>query len=484
MFLGATVVVRLLGVVSIAFLGRLLTPADFGVVALATVVVGLFEAMTNRQFELALIRTPNATAAHFDTAFTMSALWGATAGLATFALAGPVGAAMDSEALSQALRWLALVPLIDGLRNPYFASHEKGLRFAPAVVLETGAGAALTGVSIALAFLWRDYWAIVGGLVAQSLTRTALTYALAQRRPGPGLAHLRDFFAFGGWLTGAGLLGFLGRRADAAVVGAWLDVAQAGQYHVGYEMSRMLARRLANPLQRAVYPGLATLGDRPERLRAAYFKTQNTILGFVMPLGVGLALTAPEAIRIVAGPQWAAAAFVVQLVAPAMAFNMITVGTQPLVMVEGATRSFFNRNALVVAVTLPTLVAGAATFGLAGVVWARIFSLVFATAVTLRMAGRIVGVPLHAFILKSGRTLLASAAMAGVVLGARPLLPAFDGSLEAAVASLALKAAIGGLTYGVVHAALWAAASFPDGFERTLWRLSGALLRRARGRPG
>lgn len=487
-FVAATMTVKLMSVVSIAFLGRLLSPFDFGVAALAMIVVGFNEAIVNRQFTLALIRIEAPGRDHFNTAFTLGATWGLAAAAAVFAAAGPAGRLTDTPQVAEAIRLLALIPLMDGLRNPYFVTFEKALKFRPAAMVEVAASLSLVLCSVALAFLLRSFWALVAGYLAQSAMHLILSHALTPQRPGIGLSRWREQLGFGGWLTGIGVLGFVGRRADGAMIGAHLSVAQVGQYNLGAEIAAMMAHKLLRPVQRAVYPGLATMvGDR-ERLRAAYIKTQSVLVALVLPIGVGGALAAHELVRVAAGPQWGDAAVVLQHLAPVLALGVLTTGVHPLAMVDGDTRRLFLRNVVIVAVTIPALALGLWLHGFMGVIYARMLTRVVDTALTLQIASRILGVWSGAIVVASRRTLAAAAIMAAAMLAAAALHGGVDtgpqGDVALVLQLLALKAAVGGLGYVAALALLWRAAGRPDGVERLALDFARDALRRARRRSG
>lgn len=466
LYIAANVAVRLLGLVSVAVLGRLLTPGDFGLIALAMVVVGLSDALANRQFELALVRAPTMSQAHVDTAFTLALMWGALSGGVIFAFAGPIAKLMGEPALVEVLQWLALLPVLNNLSNPHFAMFQRALRFGPGNAVSVIAKVVSTAVAVGAAYMLGDHRAMVAAALSYAALRTVLTYTLI---PGPvrlGLGRWREFLGFGIWLSAASALEFVNQKMLTAFVGGWLGVRAAGLLHMGTELAQIPTQQLADPLMRAVYPGFSAIVSEPERLRAAYYKAQATILGVLLPAGVGVALTARETIVLAIGPKWLEATPALQVLAPAMAISVLAAGVQAVTMAQGDTRSVFLRNVVVMAIQLPVLLVGYALGGFVGVLAARAGVMLLQTVLTLRIARRITGDGTFAVLYAARRSFIACAAMTGSVLAASPLLPAATTEPLATGAALAAKAALGATVYVATHLALWFGHGRPDGFER------------------
>jgi lipopolysaccharide exporter len=477
LLLGSNLGVRLLGVVNLLILARLLTPEDFGVTALALVVVGFAKAVTDFQIGLALVRMPEPGRSHFDTVFTLTLLRGVALAAAVFLSADLLAGAMNEPALADVLRVVAIIPLIEGLHSPYISVFTRRIDFRSQVVILLLSRASLTIVAIGFALVRDDYWALIFGNIAASLVYIALSHVVIPRRLRMDMTHWREFMAFGGWMTGAGMCRYVGEKADAVLLGVKLDASAVGLYNVGEQMASMATSQLTHPFLRATYPGLAAAQHDPDRLRNAYLRTQATMLGVLLPIGVGASLTAHELVVLLAGPGWGDAVLVVQALAVVMALNTLVAGVDSIMMVVADTRRVFVRNVLTLAIHLPALIAGVTFFGFVGVIWARAFSTVIQTIASLQLASRITGAwwrPLEA----AWRSIAAAALMALAVLPIDGLLAPTEGSAAAAIA-LAVKAAVGSAVYIGAHLALWRFSGSPDGFESFVLSAAQKALRKA-----
>ena len=122
-------VYRSLGLVSTVILARLLVPEDFGLVAMALVILGALEILGQAGFNLSLIRNQQAGRPQYDTAWTLQVLWGVlTAGV--LLLGAPLIAAFFEEARLQGILYVfAVVSFIEGFKNIGIVDFRKELRF-------------------------------------------------------------------------------------------------------------------------------------------------------------------------------------------------------------------------------------------------------------------------------------------------------------------------------------------------------------------
>ncbi len=479
------IAVRVLGIANLAVLGRLLTPADFGTVALAMIVIGLMDGLLNNQFEIALLRRRASHRDEFNTAFTIANLVCGGAVLVILALAWPMAHFLQQPALFPVLAVLCVVPLLTGLRNPYFSEHKMALNLVPAAAANSLSRLAMTVVSVSWALASPSYWAIVAGTVSMSLCYVLLTYAWRPKRPRWGLKHGREYLGFGGWLTLAAALSFLQRRLPVLMIGRIGGAHPAGLFNVGAELSTTLTLQLITPLADAILPALSSVQDDSARMKRGYLAVQQILLGMLLPMGVGIALIAPEAVRMVLGVQWLEAVPIVQCLAPITALMALTVGVQSVVFIDGNTKGLCLRNLVVLTFVVVTALAGINLYGTMGAVAAAGAGMLLNLFLTLLLAQK-AGMGHPAEVLSaSRRSFLSVAAMAASVWAAGRLLggpPDAAAPLTEVAASALAKIATGGVAYAGTHLALWCMEGRPQGFETVVTglavRISGRIRRR------
>lgn len=479
-------VVRVLGIANLAILGRLLTPADFGLVALAMVVIGFIEAVLNNQFEIGLIRRQAADASEFDTAFTMALCAGLAMAASVAVLAWPIAWFFDQPELAHVLWVLTLVPLLQGLRNTYFVRHRMELRLIPRAVVQVTSRLSLTVVAVTAAVIWGSHWALVAGTLTMYVVFGVLTYLWSDGMPRLGMPHWREYLAFGGWLSGSGAVGFLNKRFATLVVGQQAGPFETGIFHMGREVATTFTSQLTNPMAQILFPGLAAIQDDRPRLRRAYLQVQQTMLGLSLPLGLCVALVAPELVRVGLGLQWLEAVPIIQILAPATAFISMNVGIQSIVFIDGNTRRLFIRDCVILSTTIIGTIVGYSLLGTQGAALGTVMTILVGLTINMTLAASIIKGRIVDPLLVSWRSLLGAGAMvAGVLasgLGTRVAI-ADTGLLEASWTLLA-KGGLAAATYFTVVFGLWILVGRPDGFESTGIGLVAKGVRKLKARPG
>lgn len=482
MLLAANLGMRVLALLSVAVLARLLTPEDFGLMALALVVIGFTQVVSQGHLENALIRHPAPEPLHYDTAFTLALLRAVLLAAPIYFAAPAVARLADEPALADILRWVALVPLIDGVKNPYFIEFSRQIRFVPQAATVVGSKFVNVAVAVALAFLWEDYRALLAGTIATSAAQTAITYAAGTRTPRLSLRRWRDIMDFGGWLTMAAVLNYVEGRSDFVMMGASLDAAQVGHYSIGDQIASVGTSFLAHPVLGAILPGLTAVSGDTVRFRAAYHKAQQMIVGLLIPIGIGSALVAREAVLVIAGPKWLPAVTVVEYLAPTMAFCLTGTVAYAIVMAKGETRLLFQRSLSVIAIKIPVLIILLYIYGFMGVLYARVLVGALQTFMMLKAGARLTGESMLLPLIKTWRSFTACFTMVAAVVVLEHALPSPGLAPAPNMMVLVAKAAVGATTFAVAHLALWLLARRPEGVETIVIALITTQLKRLKDR--
>lgn len=469
---GARWVARLLGVVSTAVLARLLLPEDFGLMAMAWVVIGLLELCSSFGLDYALIRNPQAARAHFDTAWTLRLLQ--SAGVAVLAaLAAPWAAHYFNEPrVAPLLMALAAGQLINGFANIGPVLFRKELAFAREFWF--GLYVKLLGVvvTIALALIFRNYWALVGGTLASSLATMLLSYRMHSYRPRWSLAAWRELWGFSQWMLLVNVGNYAQERADQMLVGRLASAHQMGLYNVASEVASLPTSEVLFPLSRVLFPGFAKLAHDPARLRAAYFSVLGVMTAAALPAGVGLALVAPDLVAVLLGRAWGEAVPLLQGLALFGMFRVVCGQAGNVLLVVGKPQVVAALAWGQLVLLLPALWWAGTRYGVVGVVWAKLLLgglMGLGQVVCLRV---LMGVSLRTTLAVIWRPAVAVAVMAGLT-GAMLAAPWVS---DVPLLRLAVGVLAGAVTYTLTLTALWACVGRPQGAERVLLDLCRARL--------
>jgi O-antigen/teichoic acid export membrane protein len=483
LLVGARLIVRSFSLLNLVILARLLSPADYGIAALAIAAIATFTTFSDLKLVAALTATDKVEAAHLNTAFTLSLLRGLVIAAALFGLAEPIARFMEAPALGPVLRVLSLLFLLEGLFNPAFWMYQRNLDFSKEFGRATVAQALSSVVTIAAAFYFHSYWAIVIGTIVTYAANTLLSYWRIEFRPRLGLRHWRQLIGFGGWLTLQGIAAQLSTLAPRLLIPKLLSPAALGVYTIGRDAVSLPLEELLGPLRRTFFPGFSAIKNEPERLRRAVRLAISTLLGAALPVGIGMALLAEEILLVLVGGQWLEAAIILQWVAPPMALLMSTSPVVSVAMAMGEMRMLFVRSAVFAVVAWISIYVGLAFYGFDGGIAAIAVNQVIGLVMNLMMRRRLVGEPMWRWATDGWRSFAAAAAMA---LALSAVIP--NGRVDASAGSFATLIAImpyvllGALVYVATHFLLWRLAGRPDGFEANVRHYLGVALSGGRRR--
>ncbi len=479
------VTVRSIGAISMVVLARLLLPADFGLVVLATMVVGFVELASEFSFATYLIRAQDIDRSYYDTAWTLSILRGA---LVAIVLAVSASAAADFFAeprLQDILYVLALVSLVDGLDNIGIVDFQKSMNFDRDFRFTVQTKLVSFAITVALAFLLRNYWALVVGTVGGRCAALAFSYAMHPYRPRISFARTGIILRFSKWVLARNLLNFAQRQGYAFVIGKILNPASVGLYSLAREISAMATSEIVLPVYRVMLPGLSSLERDPAAMRRTFLDALAVIVMLALPLGVGIGLVADPLVRVAMGRNWVEAIPVLQILA-----------------IVGVVRVFTaNSDAQLFALNLPhltTVLAGfgavvgigsmlwaASIWGLTGAAWATSATALLQLFLTYAIIWRVIGIAPATIGAVVWRPIAACLAMSGAVLTLLDHWPRTDAASWLFV-ELCCACVLGALVYVAVLLGSWRICGMPPGAERHALQFACSLatrigLRRAAG---
>jgi lipopolysaccharide exporter len=471
--------VNLLGFAATAVLARLLMPADFGLVAIATAIHLTLSVMTELSMAQSLIAVRDPTREHLNTAWTLGLLRGLAVAL-LLAVAAPFLAGFFGDArLTDVLLALALSMAVNGMVNPRPAMLQKELVFWQDAVMQVSGRLLGLIAAIAVAWYYQSYWALVLSIVVNQAAILVLSYCVAPFLPRPSLARAREMLGFSVWLTLGQFLDTLVVRLDTVVIGRLLGPRVVGFFSVGENLASLPVRESTMLLYWALFPALAKLRDDPERLRSAYRRTLTLLVALALPIGVGMAVTADLMVRIMLGEKWGEAVIVVQAIALATAIQSVQQPAYAVAMATGSTRMLFWQSLALLLIRVPMMIAGVLLGGLVGVVWARLAGGVVSAASNVWVVRRITGLRAREQIFANWRSIASVLIMAAVVLALRSWL---DGgaALAEQVAEMIASVALGALVYVASLFALWRLTGKPLGAEHEIVHFAGLAIARIR----
>ena len=463
---------RFIGLISMFILARLLTPEDFGIVAIATLTVGLANVFLDLGVHVALIQNKNTVQADFDTAWTLKIIQTALVTLGLFFASPFIADFFQDERSIQVLYVLAFLPLINGLQNIGVVSFQKNMQFSAEfrfLVTQRLSGFIITTIA---AWLLRSYWALVIGSIAFAVIGVIFSYIVHPMRPSFSLQKIRSIFSISQWMLLKNIGEYLRLNLHSIFVARWSSSAILGAYSISKDISIMPSSEILAPFNRVLFPAFAKVQDNFQELKKLFLLAQGLQALITVPMSVGLALVAQQAVPLILGEKWMEAIPFVQILVLIGIIQAI-IGTSGYIMtVLGKLRLnvfFVFVQEIIFAVLILCIFSGSDALTIA---WIRL--LVSAGGLFLALYLLISVFP----VLKVSdlfnnliRPILGVAAMAAVLIF-------IDAYLIFSIAIvLMLKVSIGALTYVLVVLFTWRLSGQPQGAETYLIKKTGWVLK-------
>jgi O-antigen/teichoic acid export membrane protein len=288
-------------------LARLLTPADFGIVALAYVVLGFAQPLGDLGLGNAVVQRTELTDRHVRTAFTFSTLMGLVVAV-VLAIVAPLGAAAMRDAnVTPVLRALSAGFAIRGTAVVAEALLRRHLDFRPHVLIETASYVVgYGGVGVSLALLGHGVWSLVWAGLVQAMVSSAAQLAVVRHPVRPLLAsrELAELLGFGLAAAASRCVNYVALNGDYFVVGRSMGAASLGLYSRAYGLMNLPHTYAANVMSRVMFPALAQVQGEQVRLQRAFLLVTELTAMIAAPSMVTLAIVAPHFVRGLYGPQW------------------------------------------------------------------------------------------------------------------------------------------------------------------------------------
>lgn len=311
-------------VVSIV-LARLLSPDDYGLIGLISVVTAVCTTLVNGGFTTALIRKKDATDDDYNTAFIVNLGMSVLLYVIIYFCSPLIADFFKREELVSLTRVSSLGLVIGALSLVQSARLTKRIDFKSQTKITLTASIISGIIGIVMALLNFGVWALVAQTLSSQILRTVFLWIInkwiPQLRFSKGSFH--DLFGFGWKMMLSGLLDTVWKELYQVIVGKFYTPATLGQYTRSKHYSQLFSSNLTNVIQRVTYPVLSNIQDDKERMVKAYRKMITTTMFITAISMFFLGAIAEPLIYCMIGSKWHEAATYLPLIC-------ITGSTYPL----------------------------------------------------------------------------------------------------------------------------------------------------------
>ncbi|CAN5871576.1 lipopolysaccharide biosynthesis protein [soil metagenome] len=314
----------LIQLVGLILLARLLTPADFGLVAMVTSVIGVTSVLSDFGLSMAIMREAELPPSIRDALFYINTVLALIAAALVWAAAPLIAGFYHEPQLEAVARWLAPSVFIAGLAPQYRAELARKLKFGALASVDTIAQAVALAAACIAAVRGAGYWAVVIQQATAAVVLVIFLVALSRYVPRtrPSLRGVKEHVSLGAASLGVDLTNYAAVYAAPAAVGQALGAAAVGLYTRAFQLVAFPLVQLAGPLTRVVVPILAHVADGPDLVAAAK-RVQLAMAYALLPLLAFIIVGGEDLVEILFGPDWRPSGQLAQILAVGGIFQVL-----------------------------------------------------------------------------------------------------------------------------------------------------------------
>lgn len=370
-------------------LARLLSPSDYGIIAMVTIFFAVAQSFVDSGFSNALVRKTDRVEEDLSTCFYFNIGVGIIAYIVLFLIAPLVANFYSQPILSPIIRITGLGVILNSLCVVQQALFTIKIDFKSQAKITLSATVISGIVGIILAYQGYGIWALVWQGVASSIVRMGLLWLMSKWRPRTGFSKssFNYLFGYGSKLLVSGLLDTIYNNIYPIVIGKFYNPAQLGNYSRALGWAQLPSANITSILQRVTFPVLSAIQDDTLRLQNSYRRLLKLSAFIVFPLMMGLAAIASPLIRVILTAKWDGCVLYLQILCFALMLYPIHAINLNLLQVKGRSDIFLRleiiKKIIGVIILIITIPLGITAMCL-GMVFSSIICLIINTYYTSR----------------------------------------------------------------------------------------------------
>lgn len=415
-------------------LARLLTPNDYGMIAMLTIFMAVSQTFIDSGFGNALIRKPDRNESDKATVFFFNIFMAAACYGVIFLAAPYIARFYNMPQLADILRVLAINLVIQAFGSIQRLNLTIDLNFK--TLAKISFSGAVVGGSAGLICAYKGFgvWSLVVQQMVTVSTRVVLFWALAHWRPKCffSKASFKNMFGFGSKLLASGLLNTLYDNVYDLIIGKVFSAATLGNYSRASHFANFPSSNITGIFQRVTFPVLSKIQDDHEKLRKGYLKFLNMATLVIFPLMIGLAALSKPFILLVLTDKWVEVILILQIICFAQMWYPVHAINLNILQVMGRSDLFLKLEIIkkivgitVLCVTLP--------YGIIAMCFGQWFNACVGLVINTYYSGKLLNAGLLPQLKMYIPTLLNSLVMGAICIAVTKILPEKEYTLQLAL---------------------------------------------------
>ena len=368
---------RFLGIISTIILARILYPDDYGVVAKGMLLVSFVEIVTVLDGERYLIAKRDADDEDFNTAWTLRLIQCFIIAIVLYVLSDVFSVFFNEDRLVEVIQVFSIAVFFTGFQNIGLEKYNKNLEFSKIFVFSISQKLIAFVVTIVLAFILENYWAMVYGTVAFRVAGVLLSYVMHPFRPRLSLIKVKAQWSFTKWMLINNIASFMKNKLDVLIVSKSFDSSATGVFSMGHQIANMPINQLIAPIYQALYSGYAKLSHDYAALAKAHLNALGAVCVIILPITFFLYMLCHDFVILLLGERWEGTVEIIRiLILATCALGINGLSTNVLISLQLVKNSAVI-DWVYVMLLVPTLIYAESFDSLVYITWGRLLVTLF-----------------------------------------------------------------------------------------------------------
>lgn len=375
---------RIITFIRVIILARLLSPEQFGVFGIASLVLALLEVITETGINIFLIQEKKDIKFYVNDAWLVSIIRGILISIIIVVSSPFVVMFFNAPDAQRLLLLISVVPLVRGFINPAIVRYQKELLFDKDFFLRLTVFGFDSTIAIILAIITRDASSFAWGLIAGSVLEVAMSFILIKPTPvfSFNRKNIARIFSKGKWVTLFIIFDYFAKQGDSVIVGKILGVAPLGIYQMGYKISTLPISEVSDVVNKVIFPVYSKIGADKDRLKRAFIKTMATIAFLVFLFGGFIFFLPKETVTFALGEKWVGVVSILKILVFYGIFRAIIGTTASLFLALGKQNYFAAMTILRFAILAITIIPLTLLYGIVGASFSALLSVIIELPLT------------------------------------------------------------------------------------------------------
>lgn len=372
-------------------IARLVTPDEYGLIAMLTIFMAIAQTFIDSGFGNALIQKKDRDNVDYSTVFYFNIAVSILLYLILYACSPLIAKFYNQPQLTEITRWVGLnlilmsLSLVQRTRLSIDLNFKLQAKVSLAAVILSGI------IGILLAYHGYGVWALVAQSLSNNLLSTIFLWMAAKWHPmlAFSIESFKRLFSFGSKLLASGLLHTIYLNLYSLVIGKFYNAADVGYYNRAYTISQYPSTNIVMVITRAIYPVQCAHQDDDRWLEQNFLSYLRMTSFIVFPLMALLAVIAKPLVLIVLTEKWLPAAELISILSIAYIWYPVMVINNQMLNVKGRSDLFFKAEIIKKVVAIAILCA-TLPFGIVWLCWGIFIYNIFDMIIIIRFAKKVI----------------------------------------------------------------------------------------------